>query len=61
MGNRDSWRAQTKPCMHQDRGERSSYPHKTEPDLPANVRESPPEAEPGAPTAAALAAAGVLA
>ena len=47
--------------MHQDRGERSSYPHKTEPDLPASVRESPPEAEPGAPTAAALAAAGVLA
>ena len=25
-GNRDYWRAQTKPCMHQDPGERSSDP-----------------------------------
>ena len=45
--------------MRQDPGERSGYPNKTEPDLPASVRESPPEAEPGAPMAAALAAAGV--
>ena len=25
-GETDSWRAQTKPCMHQDPGERSSDP-----------------------------------
>ena len=27
-GSTDSWRTQTKPCVHQDPGERSSDPHK---------------------------------
>ena len=27
-GETDSWRAQTKRCVHQDPGERSSYPTK---------------------------------
>ena len=34
----DSWRAQTKPCAHQDQQE-------TEPDMRVNVPESPAEAQ----------------
>ena len=40
----DSWRAQTKPCAHQDPGERISDPTKTDPDLPVSVQESLAEA-----------------
>jgi len=40
-GETGSWRAQTKPCAHQDPGERSSDPQKTDPDLPVSVQESP--------------------
>ena len=32
-GNRDSWWAQTKPCVHLDRGERAVTPQDTEPDI----------------------------
>ena len=42
-GERDSWRAQTKPCVHQGPGESSSDPHKTEPDLPMRAQSSPAE------------------
>ena len=38
----DSWRTQTKPCAHQDPGEKT--PQKTEPDLPVSVQESLAEA-----------------
>ena len=37
---RDSRRAQTKPCVHEDPGERSRKPTKTEIDLPVSVQES---------------------
>ena len=37
-------KAQTKPCAHQDPGERSSDPLKTDPALPMNVQESLAEA-----------------
>ena len=37
---RDPWRAQTKPCVHQDPG----TPQKTEPDMPLSVSVSPEEA-----------------
>ena len=40
---RDSWRAQTEFCAHQDPGERNSDPKKSEPDLPVSVQESPHE------------------
>ena len=43
-GETDSWRAQTKACVHQDPGERSSDPQETDPDLPVSVQESPAEA-----------------
>ena len=43
-GETDSWRAGTKPCAHQDPGERSSDPQETDPDLPRSVQESPAEA-----------------
>ena len=43
-GETDSWRAGTKPCAHQDPGERSSDPQETDPDLPVSVQESPAEA-----------------
>ena len=39
----DSWRAQTKSCVHQDPEERSSYPRRDCPDLPVSVQESPVE------------------
>ena len=42
-GETDSWRAQTKPCMHQDPGERSSNPTR-DPDLSVSVQESLAEA-----------------
>ena len=38
------WRVQTKPCVHQNPGKRSSDLHKTDPDLPVSVLESPAEA-----------------
>ena len=38
-----SWRAQTKPFVHQDPGERSNDPQETDPDLPMSVQESPVE------------------
>ena len=34
-----TWRAQTKPCAHQDPGERAGT-RETEPDLPVSVWES---------------------
>ena len=40
----DSWRAQTEPCVHQDPGEKSSDPTRTDPDLPLSIQESPEEA-----------------
>ena len=40
----DSWRAQTKPCAHQDPGERSSDRQETDPDLPVSAQGSPAEA-----------------
>ena len=40
----DSWRAQTKPCAHQDPGEKSSDPAGDCPDLPMGVWESLVEA-----------------
>ena len=43
-GETDSWRAQTKPCVHQDPGERSSDPTRDWPSLPMNVQESLAEA-----------------
>ena len=43
-GETDSWRAQTKPCVHKDSGERSSDPKETVPDLPMSVQESLAEA-----------------
>ena len=41
-GETDSWKAQTKPCVHQDTGEskRSSDPIRDDPDLPVSVQES---------------------
>ena len=36
----DSWKAQTKPCAHQD----PATPKQTNPDLPVSVQESPAEA-----------------
>ena len=42
-GETDSWRAGTKPCAHQDPGERSSDPQETDPDLPVSVQEFPEE------------------
>ena len=36
-------RAQAKPCVHQDPGERSSDPQETDPDMPMSVQESPVE------------------
>ena len=38
MGETDSWKAQTKPCVHQDSGERSSDPTR---DLPRFACECP--------------------
>ena len=43
-GETDSWRAGTKPCAHQDPGERSSDPQETDPDLPVSVQASLVEA-----------------
>ena len=43
-GETDTWRAQTKPCVHQDPGERSSDPQEPDPDLPMSVQESLVEA-----------------
>ena len=43
-GETDTWMAQTKPCVHQDQGERSSDPQETDPDLPVSVQESLAEA-----------------
>ena len=37
-GETDSWRAQTRPCVHQDPGERSSDPLKTDSDFPVSVQ-----------------------
>ena len=37
-GETDSWRAQTKPTVHQEKGAVS--PQETEPDLPVSVQES---------------------
>ena len=40
-----NWKPQTKPCAHQDPGERSiDSPQETEPNLPVSVQESPAEA-----------------
>ena len=44
LGKQDSWRAQTKPCVHQDPGERSRDPQETDPDLAMSVHESRVEA-----------------
>ena len=38
-GSRDSWRGQTKPCMHQEPGERKVTPQEAEPDLSMSVWE----------------------
>ena len=38
-GETNTWRAPTKPCVHQDPGERSSEPTETDPDLPVSVWE----------------------
>ena len=35
--NRDTWRAQTKPCVHKDPGKRRRDPQVTEPDLPVSL------------------------
>ena len=35
----DSWKAQIKPCAHQDPGERRSDPTETDPYLPVSVQE----------------------
>ena len=43
-GETDTWRTQTKPCVRQDPGERSSDPKETDPDLPMSVQESLAEA-----------------
>ena len=43
-GETDSWRAQTKPCVHQDPEERKMTPQDTEPCLPKSVQESLVEA-----------------
>ena len=40
-GEMDSWKAQIKPCAHQDPGERRSDPTETDPQLPVSVQESP--------------------
>ena len=40
----DSWRAQTKPCVHKDPGERSRIPQETDSDLTVSVQKSPVEA-----------------
>ena len=43
-GETDSWRAQTKLCVHQDPGEMSSVTlEETDSDLPVSVQESPAE------------------
>ena len=39
-GETDTWRTQTKPCVRQDPGERSSDPKETDPDLPVSIQES---------------------
>ena len=36
----DSWRAQTKPCVHQDQEKGAVTPQETDPDLPGSVQES---------------------
>ena len=43
-GETDSWRAQTKPCVHWEPGERNSISTETESDLSMSVQESPVEA-----------------
>ena len=40
----DSWRAQTKPCVHRDPGERSRISQETDSDLTVSVQKSPAEA-----------------
>ena len=40
-GNRNSWRAQTKLCVHQEPGERTSGATEAEPGLPVSVWGSP--------------------
>ena len=37
IGETDSWKAQTKPCAHQDTGKGAVTPQETEPDLPVSV------------------------
>ena len=41
-GETDSWRAQTKPCVHQEKG--TVTPQETDSDFPMSVQESPAEA-----------------